>query len=99
MPSSNFKTEQENICSDCLYFTPPPNSRRLLSGNCCLYKEWINNASRTTCSEMSNQKSLKDGIYELLAESSGKWLYIRRRERVRTRLFLVRKPAERGRAG
>ncbi|HEV8344740.1 MAG TPA: hypothetical protein VGR30_20465 [Candidatus Binatia bacterium] len=80
----------ENICSYCLYFQPVPTIRRRRGGNCSYHKQWIDNGSRTTCSDMS-QRRLEKGIYQLVEESRGKWLYVRRKEKVRTRLFLVPK--------
>lgn len=82
----------ENTCAHCLYFKPPLNNRRPLSGNCALHKQWIEHASLTTCSEMSNKPLIPAGIYRLVAGGNAKWNYIRRKVPIRTRLFLVRRP-------
>ncbi|TMA04363.1 MAG: hypothetical protein E6J89_20270 [Deltaproteobacteria bacterium] len=94
MSSSQHKAKQENTCNYCLYFQQPPTSQRKLAGNCTHHKEWIEKPARTTCSDMSN-RPLKKGIYQLLEQPRGQLLYIRRKERLRTRLFLVKKDAGR----
>ena len=83
-------TDLDNVCGYCLFFQPQTtatgNSR---SGNCCYHKEWIENAYRTTCSEMSNRPLDQKGIYRLVANNGSGWQYIRRTEKLRTRLFAV----------
>jgi hypothetical protein len=85
---SKREQEIENTCSYCLYFIPPPNSRHHGRGNCALYKQWIDNAARTTCSDMS-ARPLAKGIYQLSQRSPGVWEYERRTKPIRTRLFLL----------
>ena len=84
------KAQAENTCHCCLYLKPPPDARQATRGNCSLHKEWIGSAGRTTCSEMSKHH-LQRGIYQLTEQTHGEWLYIRRKDRIRTRLFLVSK--------
>lgn len=81
---------EENLCAYCLFFEPHPTARRKLKGNCVYHKEWIENASRTTCSDMSNQPLEERGIYRLEANEQFGWLYVRRPAKMRTRLFLVK---------
>lgn len=76
----------ENTCNYCLYLQPGPGSKR--SGNCTYHRQWIQRSAFTTCSDMSAQP-LKEGIYTVTTSAYGAWTYHRRRERVRTRLFLV----------
>src|SRR5919106_3562652 len=90
MADSKAQTRAENTCQYCLYLKPPPGSRHSTRGNCSLHKEWIDSSTRTTCSEMSKQR-LQRGIYQLTEQTHGQWLYIRRKDRIRTRLFLVLK--------
>jgi len=61
-----------------------------LKGNCSYHKEWIDNASFYTCSGMSALALKRKGIYRLEADGEGGWLYVRREEKVRGRLFLVK---------
>jgi hypothetical protein len=90
MPFSKRKIQAENTCYYCLYLKPPPGSHHNKGGNCALHREWIDRATRTTCSEMSNQR-LQAGIYQLSETARGEWIYTRRSKRIRTRLFLVAK--------
>ncbi len=76
----------ENTCNYCLYLQPGP--RNAGSGNCTRHRQWIQRAAFTTCSDMSAQP-LEDGIHTLTSSAFGAWTYDRRRERIRTRLFLV----------
>jgi len=87
---SNRKIPLENFCSYCLFFQPATPRGRPLGGNCTYHKEWIDNASFTTCSDMSNQPLKEKGIYQLVPDQSDRWLYIRREKKIRTRLFLVK---------
>ena len=80
----------ENLCSFCLFFQPQAPGCRPLRGNCSYHKEWIENASLTTCSDMSSHPLEEKGIYRLVANGGDGWLYIRREVRLRTRLFLVK---------
>jgi len=84
------KSPVENTCSHCLYFQAPWPARRPLKGNCSYHKEWIDNASFYTCSEMSALALKRKGIYRLEADGEGGWLYVRHEEKVRSRLFLVK---------
>ncbi len=88
-PKSKPKPPQENTCSYCLHFLPRPGTRRLLRGNCSFHKEWIGQASLTTCSDMSLRRLQPAGIYQLEANDEGEWSYVRRKGKERTRLFLV----------
>ena len=76
----------ENTCNYCLYLQPVPGSTG--SGNCTYHRQWIQRPAFTTCSDMSAQP-LAEGIYTLSDNSYGSWAYQRRRQWVRTRLFLV----------
>lgn len=90
MATSRDKDKPENTCAYCLYLQIPPKPRRRPpAGNCTYHKQWIDNAARTTCSDMSNHR-LEDGIYQLYEEGPGRWLYVRRKEKLRPRLFLVK---------
>jgi len=82
--------QTENLCSYCLFFQPDPQAATPLRGNCTYHKEWIQNASRTTCSDMSNYPLKEKGIYKLVSDQANGWLHVRRRERIRTRLFLIK---------
>ena len=77
----------ENTCNYCLYLQPVPGSAG--SGNCTYHRQWIHRSAFSTCSDMSAQP-LEEGIYTLSTSAYGTWNYHRRRERVRTRLFLLR---------
>lgn len=94
MSSSPPKSQRENTCHDCLYFKLPPASRHSTRGNCSLHHQWIEHATRTTCSEMSSRR-LKKGIYQLFELYRGEWRYVLREKRLRTRLFLVTKGGKR----
>lgn len=87
---SQVNKKHEYTCSDCLYFQPPPEARRQSRGNCTFHKEWIENAFLTTCSEMSLEKLKEKGIYRLVANGTNGWLYVRRQQKLRTRLFLIK---------
>ncbi len=87
--------EPENTCGYCLYLQPPPNSRAPSKGNCTYHKEWIENASTTTCADMSKKRLKEKGIYELVGNEKSGWEYLKRRTKIRTRLFLVRKSEKR----
>ena len=77
----------ENTCNYCLYLQRAPGNNG--SGNCTFHRQWIQRSAFSTCSDMSAQP-LEDGIYTLTAGGAyGTWTYHRRRERIRTRLFLV----------
>jgi len=80
----------ENVCMYCLFFQPNPPRARPLRGNCAYHKEWIENASVTTCSEMSKWDLKEKGIYLLLGNSENGWSHVLRRNKLRTRLFLVK---------
>ena len=85
------RTDLDNVCSYCLFFQPQTtDTGTLRSGNCCYHKEWIENAYRTTSSEMSNKPLDGKGIYRLVANNGNGWQYIRRTEKLRTRLFAVK---------
>jgi len=83
------KSPGENTCSHCLYFQAPWPGRRPLKGNCSYHMEWIDNASFSTCSDMSSLTLKPKGIYRLESDGAGGWLYVRREGKVRSRLFLV----------
>ena len=50
----------------------------MLRGNCSFHKEWIGQASLTTCSDMSLRRLRPAGIYQLEANDEGEWSYVRR---------------------
>lgn len=79
----------ENTCSYCLFFQSYRRGR-VLQGNCSYHKEWIENASATTCSDMSNRPLAEKGIYRLVSSDETGWSYIRRQQKLRTRLFSVK---------
>jgi len=81
---------EENVCAFCLFFQAPRPGARPLQGNCAYHKQWIDNAALTTCSDMSSRSLAEEGIYRLVASDGDGWTYIRRREKLRTRLFLVK---------
>jgi len=89
-PKKKSLNDGENVCSYCLFFQQSLVGRRPLQGNCCYFKEWIDNASLTTCSDMSAQPLKEKGIYQLVANGDNEPVYVRREHRVRTRLFLVK---------
>ena len=76
----------ENTCNYCLYLQPGPRDTR--SGNCAYHRQWIQRAAFSTCSEMSAQR-LEEGLYTLSTSAYDAWTYHRRRQPIRTRLFLV----------
>lgn len=79
------------VCGYCLFFQAQASeSGALRSGNCSYHKEWIDNAYRMTCSDMSTHPLEKQGIYRLVAESGTGWQYVHRTEKVRTRLYSVK---------
>jgi hypothetical protein len=80
----------DNLCSYCLFFETHNVPGRLLNGNCTHHKEWIDNASLTTCSDMSKQTLLHHGIYRLSSKPHGTLIYTRREAKIRTRLFLIK---------
>lgn len=80
---------EDNTCAYCLYFHPWEPQRRPLGGNCSHYKEWIENASQTTCSEMSNRPLDQKGIYEIIPTRLGP-TYVHRKQKQRTRLFRIK---------
>lgn len=82
--------DTENTCSYCLFFQPYRQGTRPLRGNCAYHKEWIDNATFTTCSDMSNQHLAERGIYRLVSSDESGWLYVRREKKIRTRLFSVK---------
>ena len=82
--------ELENLCSYCLFFQPYPGGARTHQGNCAYHKEWIENASLTTCSDMSSQPLKEKGIYRLVTDGTDSWSYVRRQGKLRTRLFLIK---------
>ncbi|HWP57822.1 MAG TPA: hypothetical protein VNL14_08045 [Candidatus Acidoferrales bacterium] len=84
------RQEQENVCAYCPHFQTYPESKTELQGNCTLHKEWIENADRTTCSEMSTAPLKAPGIYRLVLDPQKGWIYVRREQKIRTRLFLVK---------
>ncbi len=79
----------ENLCSYCLFFQRLPSGRGL-QGNCTYHKQWIENASQTTCSDMANEPLKDKGIYRLLPNNGDGWSYVRRERKLRTRLFLIK---------
>jgi hypothetical protein len=84
-------TVLDSVCGYCLFFQPQTaDAGALPSGNCCYHKEWIENAYRTTCSDMSRDRLEEDGIYNLVANDKTGWEYVRRTEKLRTRLFSVK---------
>lgn len=84
-------TALDNVCGYCLFFQPQTSEAgNLRSGNCCYHKEWIENAYRTTCREMSRDRLEQDGIYQLVPNNDAGWQYVRRTEKLRTRLFSVK---------
>jgi len=84
-------TALDNVCGYCLFFQPQASEAgQLRSGNCCYHKEWIENAYRTTCSDMSRDRLEEQGIYQIVANGESGWQYIRRTEKLRTRLFSVK---------
>lgn len=82
--------KDEYLCTDCLFFQSAPNSPRALKGNCSYHKQWIENAAYTTCSEMSRQSLKQQGIYRILTTTDASRAYVRREEKLRTRLFLLK---------
>lgn len=80
----------ENLCSYCLFFQPCPTGSRVLQGNCAYHKEWIENASLTTCSDMSSRPLKEKGIYRLVQSEANVLSYVRREQKLRTRLFLIK---------
>ncbi len=84
------KSHEENTCSRCLYFESHLPDRRPLKGNCTHHKEWIENASFTTCSDMSDRPLEPKGIYRLVY-NQGEWSYDLRTSKPRTRLYLMKK--------
>jgi hypothetical protein len=79
------------VCGYCLFFQPQSgDSGSPRAGNCAYHKEWIENAYRTTCSDMSNHSLGESGIYELVANHLLGWDYVRRPEKMRTRLYSVK---------
>lgn len=85
------KSALDYVCGYCLFFQPQvADSGSARSGNCAYHKEWIENAYRTTCSDMSNHVLNEKGIYHLVSNPAAGWDYIRRREKVRTRLYAVK---------
>jgi len=82
--------DYENLCSYCLFFQPYPAGSRTHQGNCAYYKEWIENAAFTTCSDMSSQSLKEKGIYRLVSNDQVCWFYVRRQEKIRTRLYAVK---------
>jgi len=89
------KQEQENLCTYCLHFQIHPDSKNELQGNCTLHKEWIENADRTTCGEMSAVPLKEKGIYHLVADPNRGWIYLKRDQKLKTRLFAVKTAEER----
>lgn len=85
------RPDRDNVCSYCLFFQPYPEGNRPLRGNCTYHKEWIVNASRTTCSEMSSLPLKETGIYEVVGDDANGWTHVRRTTKLRTRLFLVKR--------
>jgi hypothetical protein len=86
----NASQERENVCGYCLFFQPYRPETRPARGNCTHHKEWIENASLTTCSDMSSRHLEERGIYQLIPIHKGEWTYLRRTKKVRTRLFSVK---------
>ena len=89
-PKKGARAREENVCAYCLFFQPRRAGRRPLEGNCYYHKQWIENASLTTCSDMSCQSLGEEGIYHLVSNQGDGWTYIRRQEKLRTRLFLIK---------
>jgi hypothetical protein len=90
-PKKRSLRDQENVCAFCLFFQRYPAPSRYLRGNCTYYKEWIENAYLTTCSDMSNCALNEKGIYRLVESGlNGGLVHIRRDKKLRTRLFLVK---------
>jgi hypothetical protein len=90
-PKKNAPNALDYVCGYCLFFQPQSvASGASRAGNCAHHKQWIENAYRTTCSEMSNQTLEGQGIYRLVSDNDAGWQYIRRTEKLRTRLFLVK---------
>ena len=91
-PKKTASNALDYVCGYCLFFQPQSvASGASRAGNCAYHKQWIENAYRTTCSEMSNQTLEAQGIYRMVAnDGAGGWQYIRRTEKLRTRLFLVK---------
>jgi hypothetical protein len=83
------KQEQENLCTYCLHFQIYPASKSEMQGNCTLHKEWIENARRTTCGEMSAVPLKEKGIYSLVTDPDKGWIYVRRERKLRTKLFVI----------
>ena len=80
----------ESLCSYCLFFQSY-RTGRVLQGNCAYFKEWIDDASATTCSDMSNEPLKDKGIYRLVVnDNTGGLSYVRREHKLRTRLFLIK---------
>lgn len=90
-PRITKRSALDYVCGYCLFFQPQSgDSGKLRSGNCAYHKEWIENAYRTTCSEMSNHSLGERGIYKLVANHLLGWDYVRRPEKIRTRLYSVK---------
>jgi len=89
-PTKYSRKSVENVCSYCLFFQRDPSAPHSIRGNCTYHKEWIENASLTTCSDMSSHPLKEKGIYRLINKSGEEWIYARRQEKLRTRLFLVK---------
>jgi len=87
--AKNSAYDTENLCSYCLFFQPLPWGRKP-QGSCTYHKEWIENASQTTCSEMANEPLKEKGIYRVLSNNGDGWSYVRRPHKLRTRLFLIK---------
>ena len=84
-------TPLDYVCGYCLFFQPQvSDSGSVRSGNCSYHKEWIENAYRTTCSDMSNHPLEEKGIYRLVVENGTGWQYVRRLVKIRTRLYAVK---------
>lgn len=84
------RPSEEHTCSHCLHFQPENRERRPLAGNCAYHKEWIENASLYTCSDMSALPLDPKGIYRLKMDGKGRWAHVRRENKVRARLVLVK---------
>ena len=83
--------ELDHACGYCLFFQPQTSLLGTLrSGNCTYHKEWIENAYRTTCSDMSSHHLAEKGIYRLVANNGTGWDYMRRPQKLRTRLYAVK---------
>jgi hypothetical protein len=91
IPKGLAQSALDYVCGYCLFFQPqagdPGNPR---CGNCAYHKEWIENAYRTTCSDMSNHTLAEQGIYKLISNNGAGWDYVRRIEKIRTRLYSVK---------